>query len=273
MLRSGLLNIMVCLGVFAGLAETAWAAPLVILNEYNAVGATQFLNGGKSDPAFGDAPVAGNGGSWFELLVIGGNPQSLTSTGTTVDMRGWTLSWQSQQWQNMDWQATAGGTNVGNTPQTLSGSLQLSQDPFWQTIRSGTIITFTANNLAQGGKDTDTGFDPAQGKWNVNIWAGESALVVTNGALLNTTGRQWQLTIKDGNGTVVFGPAGDGVGPKLHARPNKVFKLEEVRVETVTNAAQAHYTAGTTSTFGQLNQWGNGSSTEDASVVRAWAQQ
>ena len=68
------------------------ASPLVIFNEYNAVSAGQFLKGGKLDPAFGNQPVAGNGGSWFELLVMGSNPQALTPEATTVDMRGWTLN-------------------------------------------------------------------------------------------------------------------------------------------------------------------------------------
>ena len=60
-----------------GLATAAQGAPL-ILNEYNAVGSTDFLNGGDpnadvdggfaSDSYFGR--VAGNGGDWFELVVV-----------------------------------------------------------------------------------------------------------------------------------------------------------------------------------------------------------
>lgn len=57
---------------------TAWPAAL-ILNEYNAVRSDEFLNGGTAeadqdggqavDPAF--APRApGNGGDWFELVVV-----------------------------------------------------------------------------------------------------------------------------------------------------------------------------------------------------------
>ncbi|MEI7534767.1 MAG: hypothetical protein WCK57_10405 [Verrucomicrobiae bacterium] len=74
------------------------ASPLVILNEYNAVSTDQFLKGDKFDPAFGSQPVAGNGGSWFELLVLGSNPQSLTPAGTTIDMEE-----RSSQQQNRFW--------------------------------------------------------------------------------------------------------------------------------------------------------------------------
>ena len=264
-------NIFLALGLALGGDMSIQAAsPTVILNEYNAVSADQFLKGGKSDPAFGGQPVAGNGGSWFELLVIGSNPQSLTPVGTTVDMRGWTLNWQCQNWQNLDWQmATNGQTNsIGNTPQTVSGVLQLSQDPFWQNIRSGTIITFTANNASQGGKDSDTNFDAGNGKWNVNLWAGDPALVATNGAALTTSGH-WQLTIADSTGTVVSGPAGDGIAPSRSVRCNEAFKLEELHPDTANDPQTSNYKPGATSTFGQLNRWEE-TNMEDASVLRAW---
>lgn len=66
---------MVLLSAFA----TARAAD-VILNEYNGVSDTQFLANGSSDPFWGT--VLGNGGDWFELVVITDH----------LDMRGWTLT-------------------------------------------------------------------------------------------------------------------------------------------------------------------------------------
>jgi hypothetical protein len=213
---------------FGATASLKASSPLVILNEYNAVSADQFLKGGKFDPAFGNQPVAGNGGPWFELLVIGSNPQSMNPAATTVDMRGWTLNWQCQGRRNMDWQAqTSGQTNVGNNPKTVSGVLQLTQAPLWQNIRSGTIITFTAKDSQHGGKDTDINFEPAQGKWNINIWAGDQALVITNGASLTTSGH-WQVTIKDSAGTVVFGPTGDGIGLNRSVRSNEAYTDQSV---------------------------------------------
>ena len=63
----------------------AVAAP-VILNEYNAVDDTKWLDKNgltastKSDTYFGR--VAGNGGDWFELVVVGNG-----TAGSTVDMQ------------------------------------------------------------------------------------------------------------------------------------------------------------------------------------------
>ena len=268
-------NIFLAVGVaLGGNLSIQAASPLVILNKYNAVRSGEVLKGGKYDKAFGNQPVAGNGGSWFELLVLGSKPQAMTPEGTTVDMRGWTLEWQCLEWQNMDWQSQVSGTaNTGSDPQIISGTIKLSSDSFWQNIRSGTIITFTSKNAQQGGKDTDIDFNPANGKWNVNIWIGENTLVKTKGDSLNTTGRRWQIVIKNRNGRIIFGPAGDGALSKTIVRPNQVFKLEEMAVETVTNAQTSNYKAGGSSTFGLPNVWGNGVYGEDASILRAWSQQ
>lgn len=72
------------------------SSPL-ILNEYNAVSNSSFLNGGdavqdgdgRSAPAYSQdsffGRLAGNGGDWFELVVTGdGGPG-------TVDLRGWRI--------------------------------------------------------------------------------------------------------------------------------------------------------------------------------------
>ena len=65
----------------------------VLLNEYNAVASDKFLNGGDqttdedggsaSDSVFGR--VEGNGGDWFELVVVG------DGSAGTVDLRGWKI--------------------------------------------------------------------------------------------------------------------------------------------------------------------------------------
>jgi len=62
----------------------------VILNEYNAVNGSDFLNGGTAfedeDGGYADdsyfGRVQGNGGDWFELVVITDH----------LDMRGWKLA-------------------------------------------------------------------------------------------------------------------------------------------------------------------------------------
>src|SRR5512140_2546120 len=91
----------------------------VILNEYNAVAGSMFLNGGNSsadadggrasDSYFGR--VAGNGGDWFELVVITDH----------LDMRTWTLDIYDN----------------GGLTETLDRAGRSS----WADLRSGTIIT------------------------------------------------------------------------------------------------------------------------------------
>jgi len=51
----------------------------VLLNEYNAVDPDRYLEGTGSDPYWGR--VYGNGGDWFELVVVQDH----------LDLRGWQL--------------------------------------------------------------------------------------------------------------------------------------------------------------------------------------
>ena len=69
-----------CIGmlVLAACASSGRAAEL-ILNEYNAVSSTNMLENSGSDTFFGQ--VLGNGGDWFELVVIRDR----------LDIRGWQL--------------------------------------------------------------------------------------------------------------------------------------------------------------------------------------
>src|SRR5690242_17626828 len=91
-------------------AAPVLAAPL-ILNEYNGVGPTNLLDdGNKSDPFFG--PVMGNGGDWFELVVVADH----------LDIRGWRIIVDDN-----------GGALVAN--------LAFTNSPLWSDLRAGTIIT------------------------------------------------------------------------------------------------------------------------------------
>ena len=125
----------------------------VILNEYNAVASNKWLGNPnlpecvgpagfdcsiKEDTFFGR--VMGNGGNWFELVVITDH----------LDMRGWSMPWEE----------------VGNAK---VGTIFLSEDVLWSDLRAGTIITFTELTTAEGGLDTDTSFDPCNGDWWINI--------------------------------------------------------------------------------------------------------
>jgi len=134
--------------------------PPVILNEYNAVVANGFLNGGDAlfdddggfaaDSFFGR--VEGNGGDWFELVVVRDG----------LDMRGWRLGWAER--------------STG-----AEGEIILSEDPFWASLPAGTIVTFIELTTAQGGLDTDTSFTLGGGNWvNINTFDTQYVATTTN---------------------------------------------------------------------------------------------
>src|SRR5690606_35959706 len=137
----------------------------VILNEYNAVAAANFLNGGDAgadddgspgaqDVHFGRVP--GNGGEWFELVVTGdGGPG-------TVDLRGWKIQ-------------IGGGEQF-----TARSTLVLSDHAYWSSVPAGTILTFTRWNTAQGGLDTQIARRDRRsthGDIWTNIWIGDPQML------------------------------------------------------------------------------------------------
>jgi hypothetical protein len=232
------------------------SAASVILNEYNAVGSNSRLDGGDGrDSYFG--LIFGNGGNWLELLAI-----------DDVDMRGWTMEWHEDV-------SLPGG-------ETSNGVITLSNDPLWGDIKRGTIITVieTADANGQPGFDTgtDVSFDPAANDWWINVSTreesakGDAALMTTvtnNGTPgdFATGHREWWMTIRDSQGQVVFGPAGEGQpnwagdgvnneegfaleGPKS-ATPGTPVTLD--MWHAVVPASVEYDDTGGTS-FGQLNQ-------------------
>jgi hypothetical protein len=222
------------------LLPVAGRAADVVLNEYNAVTDAGFLNGGTpaedseggqaADPFFGR--VAGNGGDWFELVVITDH----------LDVRGWQL-------------AIAEGATAGPT-------LTLTQHPLWSDLRSGTIVT-----IAEGVAD-DPSYDPAGGDWWINVRAAAAGTGTYLSALDFPVGNSdWQLTIRDAGGAVVFGPAGEGVSPASGIGGTEVMKLEGTPSAAITPASGL-YNDGTSSTFGAPNCWSSCTQVQDFSALR-----
>jgi hypothetical protein len=267
----------------------------VILNEYNGVSSTRWLDCDQGPPVcdaedtfFGR--VRGNGGDWFELVV----------TMDHVDMRGWQLAWEDD--------------NLVGTGTV--GTLTLTDDPLWSDLRAGTLITFSESDTARGGLDTDTNFDPSLGDWwiHVNTLVNEDDIRCVGGTrnalvcdpnvdpedpflgcpgggvctsfeipqeqyvtTVTTSGSgpghftvsndDWQLTILDETLAVVFGPAGEVIaGQGVNSR--EVFKLEEdpsPQIDPITSG----YNDGVSSTFGAPNLWGDGDRSQDFSGLRA----
>jgi hypothetical protein len=217
-------------------ASWAWAGGLhaadVILNEYNAVGGNRFLEDDGEDTYWGR--VEGNGGDWFELVVITDH----------LDMRGWQLAMTD----------SSGGADV---------VLVLTDHALWSDLRSGTIIT-VAEEL---GDDADL-YSPTEGRWWINVQAADDADgTYITAANFRVNNEDWRLTIRDASGNAVFGPAGEGVNPLSGVGNQEVCKLEQDPGASITPLS--NYNDGQTSTMGAPNQWAGGADVQDFSGLRS----
>ncbi|HOK95097.1 MAG TPA: hypothetical protein PK052_04515 [Anaerohalosphaeraceae bacterium] len=210
------------------LAQAAFCAA-VILNEYNAVAPDTFLGGGTfaadakggraSDYYFGR--IMGNGGDWFELIVITDH----------LDMRNWKLDIYEND--------------------VLDETLDLTNHSIWSDLRSGTIITVSED------VPSDISYNPADGDWWINVQANNTA----DGRYIEASSfpvssSNWQLRIRNAAGAIIFGPAGEGISPAAGIGSDEVFKLK-ANPSSTTAANSADYDGDDKlSTFGQPNQWG-----------------
>jgi len=216
-------------------APGAMAAQL-ILNEYNAVSNSNYLNGGDefvdedgnspppADPYFGRVP--GNGGDWFELVVIADG----------LDLRGWQLEISDDG--------------------VVQPRLIFSDSPLWANLRAGTIITI-AESVAD-----DPSYDPDAGDWWINVNAADPAnggtgeyITASNFPVSND---DWQLSIFTADGTPVFGPAGegivddDGVASGIGVNSRELFALQSSPAADIDRSA-AGYNDAIYSSFGTPN--------------------
>lgn len=203
----------------------------VILNEYNAVSDSQLLGGGGSDPFWGQ--VLGNGGDWFELVIITDH----------LDMRGWSFELN----------------DASGIPQTLT----LTTHPIWADLRSGTILT-----ISEGLGNNVEDYIPVLGKWWLNVRAATS----TDGTYITAANfpvnnDNWRITIRNHLNQVIFGPAGEGISPASGVGNNEVCKLEADPSAAITPLSS--YNDGTSSTFGLPNVWSGGASMQSFSALRS----
>jgi hypothetical protein len=246
-------------------------APAVILNEYNAVDGSEYLNGGdvSSDDDSGSASdgyfgrVLGNGGDWFELIVLG------DGTAGTTDLRGYQIQV---------------GTSLSDGSLDVQSTLVLSDDSTWAAVENGTILTFIEDNSANGGLDTSVKHVDklaSEGWIWTNVWLGDTTLLdysdaATNGydlsALPDVSGfgidaSDTQFRILDATNQVVFGVVGEGIAPLSGVSANEVFELENHPSLDITpldnaqtNVDELGYDDGaSSSSFGSPNDWHLGS--------------
>jgi hypothetical protein len=230
-------------------SSAVYAAP-VILNEYNAVDDDACLEDPilpcGADPFWGARD--GNGGDWFELVVIQDH----------LDMR---------QWQFIIVNDALGATQE-------SFLLSLTLDPIWHDLRAGTIITIS-EDLRTNVDD----YNPVVGHW----WINARAAPETNGTYVTVqclapacaeqdanwkvSNKNWQMTIKNNLGAVVFGPAGEGITPLSGVGSDEVCKLEDDPGSDITPLS--NFNDGGSSTFGAPNMWDGGTSVQDFSALRS----
>jgi len=214
--------------VLSILCAGAWGAD-VILNEYNAVDATNFLGGGDSsaDESGGRASdsyfgrIEGNGGDWFELVVITDH----------LNMGKWKL-------------------DLTENKKSL-GTLELTNHAIWSDLRAGTIITVAED------VPSDISYNPAAGDWWINVQANDKAegLYITAKSF-KVTSNNWQLTIRNAAGEKVFGPAGEGVMPTNGISSTEIFRLEDDPGPNIARDCNDYDDGADFSTFGAPNRWG-----------------
>jgi hypothetical protein len=234
------------LGAFAGLvgsgllSVSAAAAPIIV-NEYNAVAATMFLNGGTAAADADGQPTAdtyfgrvqGNGGDWLELVVIQDH----------LDLRGGSLS-------------------IAEGAPSTTTVLTFTQSSLWSDLRAGTIIT-VAEDLVD-----DPTYDPAGGDWWINVQASNTAsgTFITAGNF-STSNDDTQITVLDALAQVWFGPAGEGILPVSAINNREVWKLEADPSGAITPTSA--YNDGSSSSFGAPNRWSQGTFVQDFSALRS----
>ncbi len=242
-------------------------SPSVILNEYNAVGATNYLNGGTAtvdddggaasqDTYFGRA--LGNGGNWAEFVITGNGSAS------TMDLRGWKIEI---------------GKNLGNGF-VASDTITLSQNVNWQTVPTGTILTIIAKDSSAGGRNTQFGIRnnrSTTGDTWTNLYIGDTTYttytnLATNGYTIaagtvtgldiNNDGTQFR--IRNASNQNIYGPVGEGVAPLDGLSSREVFELEGHPTTAVTplmrssSTVQGYDDGASESTFGSPNNWLDG---------------
>lgn len=224
-------------------AELCAACIPLVLNEYNAVSGSGWLNGGTagadedggaaSDSFFGR--VQGNGGNWIELVVQQDG----------ADIRGWTIEWQE----------VSDGT---------SGSIRLANSAALAGLEAGTIITIIEDTTAEGGLDTDLTYDPATGYLWINLNSFDTSVVAfTTGSdpdhvsgEFSTSNDDWRMRVRNSAGDVVADWAGEGSVYYNHGRVSgtNVCRLK-ANVDGTVTPCSAYDDTSTDSTFGAPNVW------------------
>jgi len=233
--------------------SAAQGAPLIV-NEFNAVSGSNFLNGGTmacdgdgncATPP-GDATlgrIQGNGGDWIELVVVADH----------LDIRGWQLD-------------ICEGV-------TCNDLLVFSGDTVWSDLRAGTVITVAEDQL------TDLSFNTGGGDWWMNVQAqngGPGTYITPSNFPVSQL--DWNVTILDDQGNPVFGPIGEHVPitpgcspPQDDLNSGEIFRLEQEPTSLIDPCFSTlnDWEDGVLSSFGQENLWNSGLASQSFANLRS----
>ncbi len=211
------------------------AAQELIVNEFNAVGPTKYLENGSSDTYFG--VVQGNGNEWVELVVT-----------EDADIRGYQLLWE----------------NDDTTPK--SGTITFTNASIWSDVKAGTIITI------RGGDTSDVSFSNSCSTpdWWIRIGASDTTYVTQTGSTFQVDNDGWRMKVTDGTNLVQDWVGEPGTKATIWAgsgiNSQEVGKLEANPVALP--STNTNYNDGNCSSFGSPNCWNNGASTQSFSGLR-----
>lgn len=233
------------------LLEVLHPSPSVVLNEYNAVEPDRYLNGGTATADEDGAPastdsyfgrIVGNGGNWFELAVVGDD------TPGTINLTDWTIEVGK---------IAPSGKFVASTIIVLSNAAT------WSSISHGTLLTFIERNSIAGGLDTEinrVNKIATDGYAWTNIHLGTPGFITgSNLDDIRINSSNTAFILKNSTGTIIFGPAGEGVAPLDGVGSSEILELENdasSKVSPIDDASETvlGYDDGSSgSTFGSPN--------------------
>jgi hypothetical protein len=229
-------------GDWIGLSLTPGGAKVDITAAAGGGTHTITLPSEQGDTFFG--VVRGNGGNWFELVVIADH----------LDVRGWKL-----EWMNTDPDA---------------GSISFTNHAIWSDLRAGTIITIREDDTGTpggfGALPSDLSYDPAEGDWWIHANVDDFSVVTQTGFKVDDD--DWRMRILDGSSNLIQDWIGEGSalwGGGGGVGNDEVGKLEQdPSAAAATSPPVPLYNDGTSSTFGSENRWSAGTMMQDFSTLR-----
>ncbi len=248
----------------------------LLLNEYNGVGSTKFLQQNQLDKDEGRdtffGRVLGNGGNWIELVV----------TQDHMDIRGWQIRWA----ENLNFSTTGQDIWYGNGG-VEQGIITFSNNALWSDLRAGTIITICEHGqnpsvpVGNRGKDIDLTFDPCRGDWWINVVSfghPEFVTTVTNKTgdgpgNFSTGNNGWLAEIRDASGNLRMEQRGEGA-PGYGGSGVNSEEVGKLKGQLDGSDSNIDWDDADLSQFGIVNSWGSliypeCRDVQDASLLRA----